>query len=301
VGTKIPAAAPVPLDDLKAILDRELAPLLDHGLLAKRTGGGVVIGIIDHGQRRIFSHGAAHSDSIFEIGSITKTFTGMTLAQMVEQNSVTLDEPVRLLLPPGIIPESGPGGAITLLDLATHHSGLPRLPDNLGTSVDAFASYDLVKLRDFFSKRSLIKKPQPTFNYSNFGVGLLGYALARRAGCSYGQLVKAEVTGPLQLKDTVVTLSPEQKGRLTQGYNPALDPTDAGAWDHPFFEGAGSLKSTATDLLDYLKANLHPEALLTGGPPGSPAATLPAAIALDHVLRADAWEGAKVCDGLDLR
>jgi serine-type D-Ala-D-Ala carboxypeptidase/endopeptidase len=288
---KVPAIAPVPIDNLKPILDRELATLLSHGVLAKGTGGGVVIGILAHGKRRIFSYGTARPDSIFEIGSVTKTFTGLILAQMVEQKSVTLDEPVRQLMPPGVIPKSN---SISLLDLATHHSGLPRLPDNLGDSSNAFATYDLIKLQNFFNAHDFSVEPKATFSYSNFGFGLLGYALARRAGCSYGQLIKTEVTGPLKLEDTVVDLSPEQKSRFIQGYNHALDPTDGGGWNHPLFEGAGSIKSTASDLLDYLNANLHPDTLPDDLPVGSPGATLPAAIALDHVLRGDAGQGSKV-------
>jgi serine-type D-Ala-D-Ala carboxypeptidase/endopeptidase len=293
-GKTIPAARPVSLNGLKAMLDREFAPVLDHGLLAKTSGGGVVIGVLDHGQRRIFSYGAARPDSIFEIGSITKTFTGLALAQMVEQKRVTLDEPLGELLPADVIPKSEPG-EITLLDLATHHSGLPRLPDNLSASdSNAFADYDILKVKEFFGKHAPVEKFDPQFQYSNFGFGVLGYALARRAGSSYERLIKTEITGPLGLNDTVVSLSPQQKARLMQGYNSALDPTEAGAWDYPLFEGAGSLKSTAADMLGYLNANLHPDELPTGTPAVSPAATLPSAIALDHVLRADAWKDAKV-------
>jgi serine-type D-Ala-D-Ala carboxypeptidase/endopeptidase len=122
--TPAPAMPPVALDNLKAVLDRELAPVLDHGVLSKDTGGGLVIGVLDHGRRRIFTYGTARADSIFEIGSITKTFTGLVLAQMVAQKKVTLDESVRELLPAGFVAKPV-GPEITLLDLATHHSGLP--------------------------------------------------------------------------------------------------------------------------------------------------------------------------------
>jgi serine-type D-Ala-D-Ala carboxypeptidase/endopeptidase len=124
------ARPPVTLDDLKPILDQELKPVLEHGLLSRPTGGGLVIGVLDHGERRIFAYGAAHPDSIFEIGSMTKTFTGLILAQMVVQKKVSLTEPVRALLPPGFAGQPSTH-EITLLDLATHHSGLPRYADNL--------------------------------------------------------------------------------------------------------------------------------------------------------------------------
>jgi CubicO group peptidase (beta-lactamase class C family) len=92
---------PVALAELKAVLDQELKPVLERGLLSKPTGGGLVIGVFDRCERRIFAYGTAHPDSIFEIGSITKTFTGLILAQMVVQKKVSLNEPVRALLPAG--------------------------------------------------------------------------------------------------------------------------------------------------------------------------------------------------------
>ena len=94
----------------------------------------VAIGVVDHGQRRVFTYGAARADSIFEIGSVTKTFTGLALAQLAVQKIVTLDEPLRPILFPDIAAGS-PGTEITLLDLATHRSGLPSVPDNLEPKV----------------------------------------------------------------------------------------------------------------------------------------------------------------------
>jgi CubicO group peptidase (beta-lactamase class C family) len=96
-----PALAPVTAADLQSVLDRDLAEALKSGELAPGTGAGVSIAVVEHGVRRVFSYGAAKQDSIFEIGSITKTFTGLVLSQMVEQGKVKFDEPVRELLPPG--------------------------------------------------------------------------------------------------------------------------------------------------------------------------------------------------------
>ncbi len=283
----MPARPPVALADLKRILDPEFAPLVGNGgLLAKSTGGGVVIGVLDHGQKQVFCYGAAQPDSIFEIGSITKTFTGLVLAQMVEQKKVALDDPVRALLPAGTVAKPE-GPEITLLDLATQHSGLPRLPDNLHPAdpSNPYADYDTKELYEFLAKHGVARPAETKFMYSNLGVGLLGQALALRAGLSYEDLVKTEITGPLHMHDTVVTLSAEQKKRFIQGHNAVNDP--ARPWDLSALAGAGALRSTAPDLLTYLEANLHPERLPTGEPSGSPAATLPLAIALDHQLRAD--------------
>src|SRR5579862_8448695 len=97
--TPAPAMPPVALEGLKPVLDSEMAPVFARGLLSPPSGGGLVIGVIDHGKRAVFPYGTASTDSIFEIGSVTKTFTGLILAQMVVQKKVTLDEPVRALLP----------------------------------------------------------------------------------------------------------------------------------------------------------------------------------------------------------
>ena len=114
--------------------DAEFAPVLRDGLPREETGCGVAIGVLDHGQRRVFTCGAARADSIFETGSVTKTFTGLALAQLAAQKKVSLDEPVRALIPFDVASSIAPGSSsieITLLDRVTHRSGLPSVPDNL--------------------------------------------------------------------------------------------------------------------------------------------------------------------------
>jgi serine-type D-Ala-D-Ala carboxypeptidase/endopeptidase len=287
------AGRPVALQDLKRVLDQELKPVLEHGVLSKPSDGGLVVGVVDHGERRIFSYGIARSDSIFEIGSITKTFTGLILAQMVVQKQVTLNEPVRGLLPAGFAGKPS-AHEITLLDLATQHSGLSRMPDNFKprSRFNPYADYDAPQLDQFLTKHGLVKPVQTKFLYSNLGFALLGFALTEREGASYAQLVQTEITSPLNMHDTVVRLSSAQQKRLIQGYDDLFNLADP--WDFGVFAGAGALKSTASDLLTYLDANLHPEKYAVGAAPGSPAANLPAAIALDHQPRADTPGGGKI-------
>ena len=122
------------------------------------------------------------------------------------------------LLPPGFAGKPS-AHEITLLDLATHHSGLPRDADNLNKNpANPYADYDARHLSDFLTGHGLAKPPQAKFLYSNPGFGLLGYALSQRAGVSYEQLVQTDITGPLRMHDTVVTMSPAQRKRLIQGY-----------------------------------------------------------------------------------
>lgn len=281
------ALPPVGIDDLKSVMDRDLAGALKTGDLAPATSGGVTIGVISHGKRLIFSYGAAQPDSVFEIGSITKTFTALLLAQMVQQGKVQLDEPVRELLPSGTVAKpSGP--EITLLDLSDQHSGLPRLPGNLHPAdmTNPYADYTPALLYQYIGQHGVALPANAPFLYSNLGVGLLGQALADRAGASYAELLHQEITGPLGMHDTGIALTPEMKSRFISGHDGAHRP--ARAWDLDALVGAGGIRSTAGDMLTYLEAQLHPDFLpktVLSSPDGK---TLPAAIAACHVVHAEA-------------
>ena len=273
-----PAMAPVSAADLKAVLDRDLASArTGDGALAPGTHAGVAVGVLARGDRRVFAYGDADADSIFELGSITKTFTGLVLARMVEQGRARSDEPVRELLPPGTVAKPQ-GNEITLLDLATHHSGLPAIPGNQR----AGENYSVADLYAYIEKHSVAKPANADFLYSNLGFALLGQALANRAGITYPFLVQEEVTGPLGMLDTVVALSPEKFGRLIQGHESSGHPSLAR--DQPGLAGAGALHSTARDMLTYLDAQLHPEKF----------EALSAAIVQSQRLRADAGANGRI-------
>lgn len=282
-----PAGPPVALKDLKPVLDKEFAPLV-----AAWPEAGVVVGVLDHGERRVFAYGTAKTDSVFEIGSVTKTFTGLALAQMVQQHTVTLDEPVRELLPAGTVTKPSSGPEITLLDLATQRSGLPRLPDNLHpkTQSDPYADYTVNELYAYLANRGVGRPEKTEFLYSNLGFGLLGQALADKAGQSYEALIRQQITGPLEMKDTTVGLSPAQQTRLIQGYAGSHDKQHV--WNLDAMAGAGALRSTVDDLLIYSAAYLHPEKLPAAS--SGPASTLAAALHLAQQPQADVAGGLKI-------
>jgi D-alanyl-D-alanine-carboxypeptidase/D-alanyl-D-alanine-endopeptidase len=292
VPTYDPALAPVAAADLQSVLDRDLAEALKSGELAPGTGAGVSVAVVEHGVRRVFSYGAAKQDSIFEIGSITKTFTGLVLSQMVEQGKVKFDEPVRELLPPGTVATPA-GDEITLLDLATQHSGLPRIPDNFKPAdpSNPYADYGAPNLYAFVAQHGVAKPADAGFLYSNLGFGLLGQALSVHSGLSYPALLKEEVIDPLGLKDTTVSLSPAQQVRFVAGHDEHHHP--AHAWDLDALAGAGAIRSTAADMLTYLEANLHPEKLKPVAR-SSAGATLSAALVQSHQFRADAMPGTRI-------
>jgi serine-type D-Ala-D-Ala carboxypeptidase/endopeptidase len=225
---------------------------------------GIVVGIVDANGRRFVSHGTfsvtdsrpVGNDTVFEIGSTTKVFTSTILADMVQRGEVSLDDPVAKYLPAEVkIPQRG-GKQITLIDLATHTSGLPRMPANFAPkdSGNPYADYTVANLFQFLSSYELTRDIGSKFEYSNMGVGLLGQALSRRAGMDYEALVRARVTGPLKMENTAIALSPGMKSHLAAGHNEARQP--AANWDIPTFAGAGALRSDARDMLTFIAAHL---------------------------------------------
>lgn len=262
------------------LLGRDIDTTLAKGGVGPPKSAGVVIGVARQGMTRIFAFGAAKPDSIFEIGSITKTFTGLLLAQMIVQGRVTLAEPVRQLLPKGLV-AAPQGPEISLSDLITHHSDLPRMPGNFPPSDWTSQRYTLRELYAYVAQRGVSKPPNPPYLYSNLGVGLLAQALVNRAGTSYGRLLAEEITGPLHMPDTKIGLSAAQRRRLLAGW-------PEGPWHAGALAGAGDLRSTARDMLNYLEANLSPRHPATGMAQGAQARTLPSAIDLSQRILAPA-------------
>ena len=226
---------------------------------------GIVAGTIDtDGKPVIAPYGNAgpdalplDADSVFEIGSITKVFTAILLADMADRGEVALDDPIAKYLPSNMrVPERS-GRKITLIDLSTQTSGLPRLPDNLKPADprNPYVDYTVERMYEFLSRHELRRDPGAEFEYSNFGVGLLGHVLALRAGKSYERLVKDRILDPLDMDHTAITLTPWMKTHLARGHN------TAGAvvmnWDVGVLAGAGALRSTMHDMLKFARANLQ--------------------------------------------
>jgi D-alanyl-D-alanine-carboxypeptidase/D-alanyl-D-alanine-endopeptidase len=244
--------------------DAEIRKILADRIDVQKQAVGVVVGVVTPQGRRVVAYGnmAADNkrpldgDTVFEIGSITKVFTSLILMDMVQHGEVALDDPVSKHLPPEIkVPERG-GKKITLRDLSTQTSALPRMPNNFSPKDpgNPYADYSVAQLYEFVSGLQLTRDIGEKYEYSNLGVGLLGHALSRRVGTDYEALVRARILKPLGMKDTAITLSPEMKARLTSGHNLSLRPVPN--WDIPTLAGAGALRSTANDMLTYLAANL---------------------------------------------
>ncbi len=244
--------------------DAEIRQILADRVGSANLGIGMIAGVIDANGRRVVAYGSLAKndprrlggDTVFEIGSMTKVFTSLILMDMVRRGEVALTDPVSKFLPPGVkVPERN-GRQITLADLSTQSSGLPRMPSNFhpADTSNPYADYSVQQMYDFLSGYQLTRDIGSQYEYSNLGVGLLGHALALRAGMSYEALVRSRVCEPLGMAETRITLTPEMKARLAAGHNESL--TAVPNWDLPTFAGAGALRSTANDMLTFLAANL---------------------------------------------
>jgi TonB family protein len=281
---------PVSAASMESVLRRDLDTTLNSGVLSASSPIGIAIGIVRNGDRRAFTFGAATRDAIFEIGSIAKTFTGLLLALAIEQEAVKPDTPVRELLPQDTVAKPANGSEITLLDLVTQHSGLPRMPDNFqpkdpSNPYAEYAEYGSTQLYQFLRVHGVAKPAQPEFLYSNLGFALLGQALANRASTEYPALLKRSVLDPLGMRETAITLDAGQQPRVIQGHDADRQPVHA--WDRTgAFIGAGvGLRSTVSDMLRYLEANLPQRTSDAAKTPDG--RTFTAALARSQTLHAD--------------
>ena len=248
----------------QAASDDEIRKILIDRIDAQHQGLGIVVGIVDAKGRRIVAYGQTgkdlkrplDGDTVFEIGSITKVFTSLAMTDMVQHGTVALTDPVSKFLPAAAkVPERG-GKKITLKDLSTQVSGLPRLPTNFQPKDQAnpYADFAASNLYAFLSSYELPRDIGSKWEYSNLGTGLLGFALARKAGTDYETLIRTRIAVPLDMRSTAIKLTPEMKARMAAGHNDKLEPVPN--WDFDALAGCGALRSTANDLLTFLAANL---------------------------------------------
>jgi CubicO group peptidase (beta-lactamase class C family) len=244
-------------------------------------GVGMVAGIVDEKGPRVVAFGHPNKqstqnldgDSVFEIGSISKVFTTTLLADMAERGEARLYDPVSKFLPASVFVPVRNGKEITLKDLATHSSGLPRMPGNFAPNTvvarkvlgcpfcgfdkvvpELFERYSVEDMYRELSNYRLTRDIGSKFEYSNWGVALLGHVLALRAGMEYEALMKTRIAQPLQMDHTAVVLTAGMKEHLATAHNKDGKPTPN--WDMPRFAGAGGIRSTANDLIKFMQANL---------------------------------------------
>ncbi len=251
-------------NSLKTSLDRKVDTIA-RAFMKKATTVGLAVAILRHNS--VFSYGYGETvkgngrvpdaATLFEIGSISKTFTATLLADAVQRGLVNADDPVNKYLPDSIPVLQKDGVPVTLKMLSNHSSGLPRLPTNLFTSADIanpYRHYDRKLLYSYLRTAVLERTPGSAYEYSNLATGLLGTILETVNKKTYEQLLKDVITLPLGMKHTVISLNETDKQRFAQGYNQQGNPVSS--WDFGSLQGAGAIRSALSDMTLYLKAEM---------------------------------------------
>ncbi|MCE3258917.1 MAG: hypothetical protein K0S12_558 [Bacteroidetes bacterium] len=229
---------------------------------------GLSIGIIKNGKEIIYNYGEVKRNSkslatpatLYEIGSVSKVFCGILLANAILEKKVNPDDDIRKYLP-GEYPNLQAGdNYIQLIHLANHTSGLPRLPDDLEGQANydpqnPYKNYDREMVFNFLKKVKLTVQPGKVSDYSNIGMGLLGIILERVYGKPFEELVKEKIAGPLGMKNTVIRLDAGKENLFATGYNAGGKETPH--WELEALAAAGALRSDMQDMMIFLKENIE--------------------------------------------
>lgn len=247
-------------DRIEVIVQRHLEPVVEAGLIP-----GAVVGVYVDGVESYYSVGFLDFENgvkpcfgtLYEIGSISKVFTGVLFADAVRRGEVTKDTLVDELLPKGVDAKDFKGTEVALWHLTTHHSGWPTAPANLRPvdGEDPFADYTEKKLYRYISAASPKREPGTEFEYSNLAVGLLGTLVSQNAGGEYEALVTERIFEPLGIEDIHITLDAEDRSRLalaTSGGRTTKHWTTMGPLDP-----AGMWVASAPAMLKYAIANIE--------------------------------------------
>ncbi len=224
---------------------------------------GIVVGVVDGDKVEYFSYGKTalenatdvDENSVFEIGSISKTFTAIMVADEILKGNISLSDPIQKFFPETVKVPTRNGKEITIKDLATHSSALPRMPDNFEPSNpnNPYADYTIPLAYEFMSSAELTRDIGSQYEYSNFGMGMLGHILELQYDKSYEELLVERIANVYGMNDTRVVFTENMKAHLAKGHANGLEVEN---WDLPAMAGAGAIRSTASDMVKYLKGNM---------------------------------------------
>ena len=250
---KTPPANPTPH---KAEVTAVVQPMIDGEIAS-----AMVVGLYDRGKTEVYGFGKGPggtpptATTLFEIGSVTKVYTSLLFADAIQRREVGLDQPVSELLPTGVSVPTRDGAVITLKHLALHSSGLPRIPASLAPNApDPYAKFDEAALYNDLAHTHLDFAPGQEIVYSNYGAGLLGFALGKKLGVGYPRALADRVLAPLGLEDTFLTVPAADAARRATGTNTDLKPVPP--WTFDALAPAGALISDAHDQLALIGAEL---------------------------------------------
>jgi CubicO group peptidase (beta-lactamase class C family) len=234
---------------------------------------GLSIAVIKDGKVSAYHYGETTkgggqlptAETIYEIGSITKTFTAAILADLINEGKIKLNDPISKYLPDSVAINPTLKD-ITIVNLSNHTSGLPGIPSNFAAQKpyddkNPYANYSRNLLFSFLKSCSLNSKPGEKYAYSNLASGLLGVILERVSGKSFDELVSEKITVQLGMSSTMQHIYPLLKTRFAPVYNEDGLPT--APWDFEALASCGALHSTIGDMVLYAKANLNDQ---TGTP-----------------------------------
>ena len=226
-----------------------LNPSIAIGIISPEGSSYHNYGYTNEGGKPVDEH------TVYEIGSITKVFTGILLAQQVINGEVALDDPAEKYLTGGkSIPVMG-DQPVTLGHLSDHTSGIPRMPSNFAPADPAnpYIDYTEDLMLEFLTTYTPSREVGAEYEYSNLAQGFLGYILAGNANTSYEELLKDVITGPLGMNETTITLDDTMRAKLAIGHNNGVAVSN---WDLDVLAGAGGIRSTTSDMVTFLSANL---------------------------------------------
>jgi CubicO group peptidase (beta-lactamase class C family) len=265
LGASPPLTSPSPFPST-AEVRRILAERVD-AISGPRPKVGIVVGLVSPAGRTVVGYGppgadgslTVDGDTVFEIGSVGKVLTALLLSDMALRGEVALQDPVARYLKSGVTISERPGHPIRLVDLATHTSGLPFMPDAIPAwNAPGTPPYGAAEIYNFLGSYSLKRDPGTDWDYSNLGYWLLGEALASRAGIDFETLLERRILVPLNLESTSFTVPERLKTRLALGHDASLAPAPAFGMLTVYnaMPAAGGLLSTANDLVRLVAAAL---------------------------------------------
>lgn len=254
-------------NQMKTALDLRVDSLVRPYIQLQHTAG-IMVAVIKNGKVETYSYGESKKGekqlpdadkTMFEIGSISKTFTAILLADEVIKGKMSLEDPISKYLPDSIPNMAFNGVPITLKTLSNHSSGFPRLPMNLYQKGDdannPYQNYDEKRMFTYLKNFKPYREVGVNYEYSNFAVGLLGNILARQNNTNYEQLMTEKICKPLDMKHTKITIQNTDNQYFAQGYDEKGK--EAHAWDLNTLAGAGGIRSTTNDMVKYVEANMN--------------------------------------------
>jgi CubicO group peptidase (beta-lactamase class C family) len=241
--------------------------------MSNPINAGLSVGIIQNGQIYYYHYGEIkkaskqlpNNNTIYEIGSVSKTFTGLLLANAVADRKVNLEDDIRNFLPSQCSKLEYKGNPIKIKHLVTHTSRIPRIPENLDKQsnfdeLNPYKNYDKNMVYEYLSNLKLDTLPGIKMDYSNTGMALLGIILENIYKQSYEELLKKHITSSLAMKSTFVNVPTNYLEKFAVGYNEQGNETPH--WDLGDQVGAGGIKSTIEDMTLYLKENINETSLI---------------------------------------